>query len=880
MSFSEENNDRNKNRDMNRDKGKKGNKNDNKRDIPIINTTTLKINVKTTGDLTTKEYDLIPFHPNMSDVKDIPKNKNYILFPSFVKITMKDLKDSGIGTDYQIAFLDLDKYIRVIKYVTDPEKEYDPTLLVDKSDIKNYTVSFGQNALASFAQESDSDTITTIQKDEPLSQEEIITNNIALIKSLFFPVKGKFFILGNEYIIGKSSYIPKYVASTDTNTSLEKVDSHQHNIPLFYTITIELQLLDAINNPGVGDFGRLSCKAKKASIAKEAQEVFGTDFGYVEEKKVTVPSILHTSEVSKDRNFGQLQLDWEKRNKYQKEPTTERERLEMERSMTPLQKKMAELERKQKELGEVPPLWEKETKELDKKYENFEKKIIELREEYKNISDDNKDDKTLLEQLQNSIKDRMYNEVLGLGIDILIKPFIGPINENETEEDMENRENEQIKNRNDTIDALKAELSGLTKKPLEIKVIEKKRKEEENLINQKHVEPFLKKYKTIDSAVKTLEDQEKNFKDEIKRLNASSDPGDKYKVTSLTDKLLKLQTDIRKKKAEVLLDEKKFGTNGESIIKKWKDILQKRKMLFSNVDNEKKRESIKIKKDAVEKELKDKFDQIKKLYKELLIAKFYEGTLTNLTKEQEASYEREKRPDNDSNGITLNIESLEEDYLDTAGKINDTEKLQALLKLFSEYLNTLKKEKSDIEREKKKLESNISIINSDISRLLSSRGIKVLNDEIKKDDEYILKDNEKKDLVAKLSKITIQLKEKKDKITEIEKIIKESKKPGTKYNSLKEKYDKKNNQREIEIEPETELKVTTTGGGSNNNRKRKSKRLRLHSLLKKRKYRYKTKRMMKSKSKNKNKCKKGHKTLRRLKNRIKKKKYTIRRRRI
>jgi len=870
MSFSEENNDRNKNRDMNRDKGKKGNKNDNKRDIPIINTTTLKINVKTIGDLTTKEYDLIPFHPNMSEVKDITKNKNYILFPSFVKITMKDLKQAGIGTDYQTAFLDLDKYIRVIKYVTAPEKEYDPTLLVDKSDIKNYTVSLAQNALASFAQESDTDVIT-IQKDEPLSQEEIITNNIALIKSLFFPVKGKFFILGNEYIIGKSSYIPKYVQSTDTNTSLEKVDSHQHNIPLFYTITVELQLLDAINNPGVGDFGRMSCKAKKASIAKEAQEVFGTNFGYVEEKKATVPSILHTSEVSKDRNFGQLQLDWEKRNKYQKEPTSERERLEMERSMTPLQKKMAELERKQKELGEVPPLWEKETKELDKKYENFETKINELREEYKNISEDNKDDKSLLRQLQDSIKDKMYNEVLALGIEIPIKPFIGPINENETEEDRENRANEQIKIRNDTIDALKTELSGLTKKPLEIKVVEKKRKEEENLINQKHVEPFLKKYKTIDNAVTLLEDQERNLKEEIKRLNASSDPGDKYKVTSFTDKLLKLQTDIRKKKADVLLDANKFGTNGEFIIKKWKDILQKRKMLFSNVDNEKKRESIKIKKDAVEKELRDKFDQLKKLNKELLIAKFYEGILTNLTKEQEASYEKEKRPDNDSNGITLNIESLEEDYLDTAGKINDIEKMQALLRLFSEYLNTLKKEKSDIEREKRKIEGDISIINSDISRFLSSRGIKALNTkveaELKKDSEYSLKDTEKKDLIAKLSEITSKLKERKDKIVKIEKIIKESKKPGTKYDYLKNKYHDKNNQTE-----------TTSSGGSNNNRKRKSKRL--YPLIKKRKYRYKTKRMMKSKNKNKNKSKKGHKTLRRLKNRIKKKKYTLRRRRV
>ena len=41
-----------------------------------LDTTILKIDIKSTGDLITKEYDLIPFHPNMSDMKDLSK---YIL---------------------------------------------------------------------------------------------------------------------------------------------------------------------------------------------------------------------------------------------------------------------------------------------------------------------------------------------------------------------------------------------------------------------------------------------------------------------------------------------------------------------------------------------------------------------------------------------------------------------------------------------------------------------------------------------------------------------------------------------------------------------------------------------------------------------------------
>ena len=44
-----------------------------------LETTILKIDVKTIGDLKTKDYDLIPFHPNMADIKDL-SNNNYIFF--------------------------------------------------------------------------------------------------------------------------------------------------------------------------------------------------------------------------------------------------------------------------------------------------------------------------------------------------------------------------------------------------------------------------------------------------------------------------------------------------------------------------------------------------------------------------------------------------------------------------------------------------------------------------------------------------------------------------------------------------------------------------------------------------------------------------------
>ena len=186
-------------------KNKKG---DEKYDPVIIKTTTLKINIKTNGDLETKEYDLIPFHPNMADLRDL-SNNNFVFFPSFVKITMKDLQRAGVGQDFPNVFMNLKKYIKLIKYVTSPEREEDNTLIIDKSQVQNYALSIGQNAMKDMMSDFISD-IITIKKDDPLTEEEIITNNIGLIKDLLFAAKSRFFILGNEYIIGESKYLPPY----------------------------------------------------------------------------------------------------------------------------------------------------------------------------------------------------------------------------------------------------------------------------------------------------------------------------------------------------------------------------------------------------------------------------------------------------------------------------------------------------------------------------------------------------------------------------------------------------------------------------------------------------------------------------------------------
>ena len=105
-----------------------------------LDTTILKINVLTKGDLITKDYDPIPFHPNMADIKDL-SNNNYIFFPTFEKITKTDLSRAKLGDNKLKMFTSLDYYLQLVKYIASPDRETDNSLLVDQSKAKQYALS-------------------------------------------------------------------------------------------------------------------------------------------------------------------------------------------------------------------------------------------------------------------------------------------------------------------------------------------------------------------------------------------------------------------------------------------------------------------------------------------------------------------------------------------------------------------------------------------------------------------------------------------------------------------------------------------------------------------------------------------------------------------
>ena len=684
----------------------------------IIETTQLKIDIKTTGDLTTKEYDLLPFHPNMADLRDL-SNNSYILFPSFVKITMKDLKKAGVGEDYPKVFLNLEKYIKLIKYVTSQDREQDYTLFIDRAQVKNYASALMQNSLTDILSDEASD-IISIQKYEPLTEEEIITNNIELIKRLFLPIKSHFYILGNDYIIGKSKYIPPFVASSETNT---KLDTPTRKVPLAYTVKFELELLDAANNPEAGDFMKMSCKGKKNVIAKDTMDIFGTNFGYVPEKKAPIQSILNTSEVTKKRQFGKLQKEWEERNKYVKAPANERERLEQESKWTPLQKKMAQYDKYQEVYNKIPPMWIKERKDLKSKYEDFKKNIGKLWQDIADIKKSNTADDSVRRDMIDQVKSKIRSAAEQLVVNV-------------KDPAMENKINDFISKIAEVAD--KSTLDSVIEST---DFYSKEKKKENDIINYKYVQPLLDEA-NVDSKKKDLVELKKQ-EDEL-RLRIK--PNDPYGNKSAQVDLAKAQGDLRKKEAEIKMLEEKFGKDasgkidGSKLIKTWEESQGQLEKLGETIQQDKTIEEKKIKVESVNKELDEKLKEIVKLKKDLMLAKFFAGQYDDLDKEKFESKAAKERPLESVETLQTNLDLAKDQYLEIAGKFSDFNKLQAKITLLSSDLTDLKELKEAKNKGKKKMEGEIktkSDAKLNIARIVkeSQRTEKTAN-EIKEEEGY------------------------------------------------------------------------------------------------------------------------------------------------
>jgi hypothetical protein len=701
-----------------------------------LDTTILKINVLTKGDLITKDYDPIPFHPNMADIKDL-SNNNYIFFPTFEKITKTDLSRAKLGDNKLKMFTSLDYYLQLVKYIASPDRETDNSLLVDQSKAKQYAFSVLEDITGDVVND-----FVTVQKEETmeegLTDEEIITNNIGLIKSIFFPNRGRFYVLGREYIIGKSKYIPPYTASNEINKVLEE----KHKVPLVYTITIELELLDATNNPNAGDFSRLSCRAKKESIKADLVGLFGTKFKFEEKiNKAVLPSILKLSPEITERGYGKLQKDWEDRNKYMPPPRNEEERLAQESKKSALQKKMSKLEKEQLEYNKIPPLWVKERNALNVKYDEYQKELAKYKKEIDVINENEvegvesfNDDliKAVTDKMalatRNLITDTEINKIQAFDLSIpsatYDDTYLDSITSPEIKQQIQDKITEYTKlkdtNNTERLNDLKLQISvlklmndiiekikGDIKKKLTSDLVTPLKNQEQQIINAKYVAPFLDDLKEKQKEVDVLTTDVNTMKaDLVKEKNI-------YKEQELK----KIQQKLFNAQVSLNVLKEKYGEKGKNLVGdndtgQWNKALKKMTNIKESIEVEKNLDARKIENENVNKELKTKFEEIEKVKKDLLVASFYAGEDKELTKSEKESYGSKPKPLESYNNLKNNLESLETEYLEIAHKLGIEREIQAKIFLLTSDLDRIKTLKEKKREElKRKEEENTSKLN-------------------------------------------------------------------------------------------------------------------------------------------------------------------------
>ena len=211
----------------------------------------LKINIETRGEHTTKPGEPILYNVSMSDPN--LQSSNILYLPPTLSVTKKSIRNAKVGTDDKNIFINPGNLDKVLKYI------------ISKGFQK-----------------------TSAKKAK---EKGIVLNNIKLLKSIYLPSRGKFFIDGKVYLINKSEVVKNSIKEKNINPTT--------GVPGKYDVTIKLSLLDARKKPGHIDFQRLSCKDKAEKIDNLSKELLGVSFGLY--KGTTGPyniqrPVLYTSE--------------------------------------------------------------------------------------------------------------------------------------------------------------------------------------------------------------------------------------------------------------------------------------------------------------------------------------------------------------------------------------------------------------------------------------------------------------------------------------------------------------------------------------------------------------------------------------------------------
>jgi hypothetical protein len=526
------------------------------------------------------------------------------------------------------------------------------------------------------------------KREKDLTPDEIIYNNIGLIKSLFLPAKGHFFVLGKDYIITSSRYIAPYKPSTEINEELKS--SSGKIVPLFYDIVIELQLADVNLNPDIGDFGRLGCKAKRTSITNDFNEIFGQMVGYKPDEKLPISESVLQTGITSNRGFGPTQVEWEKRNKY----VNPADRDTQSKSMSSMDKKIAKMDKLQKEYEKIPKGWLKESKELDEKYDIFKKKMEAYKKTYDQLTLAAQKDSfsadqlaKLTEKIKEDIRQWQNNNV-----DALFDKF----------------------KTNGDIPELDIKNSGLYK-------------ETQDAIDKKYVAPFIVELVKKGKDTDFLNNELKGLKTNYNKLKSESN-NKNYDLPKMYKDIEQKEADLLRIQTDYEILKKKYGEEGKDLIEKWKSQRNTMEGKIAEINNDKKTKE----RAETNKSIQDELNEIKKdiieVNKKIKLKQLWAGDETNISEKDikafNESVKREDQPIEELDTLKTEVKNLMNELLKTAEKAGDNNKtkFQELIYLYNDKLKFFSDLSTASDSEVSSLEQKLKVYQDKID---SSRKIQI-----------------------------------------------------------------------------------------------------------------------------------------------------------
>jgi hypothetical protein len=217
----------------------------------------------------------------------------------------------------------------------------------------------------------------------------------------------------------------------------------------------------------------------------------------------------------------------------------------------------------------------------------------------------------------------------------------------------------------------------------------------EKIINDKYTRKFVEDLAIKQTAINTLKSEETALYEKLK-----TNPNDIEAKQNLT----RIQTDILKKEPPLELLLKKYGANGEQLIKRWNIARNKMLELKNTLKKKRTDEEMKISSATINTELSEKMKEIAEVEKNIRLKQFTMGKFDEMTKSEKDEYtktnEKEtiQQPSDSLETLKTNLNTLKDEYWEIADQFERfNQSVQEKNKLIQRDLTRIKALRASIQ---------------------------------------------------------------------------------------------------------------------------------------------------------------------------------------